>query len=143
MPGSFELTRVTRWLVIGVVFTFIGTPLLYLLHGVARLDLLVASLLVGELTTLPRFFINDRVVFGHRRPTWQRLWQYHVACVGGFAVWWGVTNLLPHFGVQYIIASLFATGCSVGLSLLTNFSWIWRHGAPVPAEVPIPLLESD
>ncbi len=116
-----------RWMLVGGVFEVIGTPLLFLLHGIWLMPLFGATALVAELTTLPRFFINDRYVFGHARPTWRRLWQYHVACGGGFVAWYCVTNVLPMFGVHYIIASLCGTACSVGLAVLSNFAWIWRR----------------
>ena len=120
-------SSVGRWLIVGVIFTFIGTPLLWIVHGRLDIALSVATVIVGELTVLPRFFVNDRWVFGRPSPTWLRLWQFHVASAGGFAVWWAVSNALPHFKVEYLIASLVGTGCSVMLSLATNFLWIWRR----------------
>ncbi len=116
-----------RWVIVGGIFEVIATPLLYVLHGVWLVPLLVATLLVAELTALPRFFVNDRFVFGQRRPSWQRLWRYHVACAGGFGVWYTVANLLPLLGLHYVIASLCATAFSVGFALASNFGWIWRR----------------
>lgn len=126
-----------RWIVVGGVFEVIGTPLLYVLHGVWLVPLLGATVLAAELTALPRFFVNDHFVFGYRHPSWRRLWQYHLACAGGFAAWLSVTNLLPLFGVHYIVASLCGTGCSVGLAILSNFAWIWR-GSPAHASASPP-----
>lgn len=134
-----------RWVVVGGVFEAIGTPLLYVLHGVWLVPLLVATILTAELTTLPRFFVNDRLVFGHRRPSWLRLWQYHLACASGFAVWFSMANLLPLLGLHYIVASLCATGCSVGLAIASNFGWIWRfrpgHELSSVASINAPLME--
>src|SRR5579884_3952671 len=116
-----------RWVAVGGFFELISTPLLYVLHGLWLMPLLAATVLVAELTTLPRFFVNDRFVFGHRQASWRRLWQYHVACAGSFVAWFSVANLLPALGVHYIIASLCGTGCSVGLALISHFAWIWRR----------------
>jgi putative flippase GtrA len=116
-----------RWVVVGGIFEVIGIPLLYLLHGLWLVPLPLATLLVAELTTLPRFFVNDRFVYGEQRPSWQRLCQYHVACAGGFGVWYAMANALPLFGLHYVIASVCATACSVGFAMASNFGWIWRR----------------
>ena len=115
-----------RWVIVGGVFEAIGVPLLFLIHGQWQLPLLPATLLVAELTTLPRFFVNDRWVFHrHERPL-SRLWRYHAACAGSFVSWLSVTNGLALAGVNYIVASLCGTACSVGLAVASNFGWIWR-----------------
>jgi putative flippase GtrA len=77
-----------------------------------------------------RFGVNDRWVFGNPRPTWRRLIEYHAAVISSSIIWWAVTNVLPLFGVHYLIASLFGTATSVGWSMVTNFMWVWR---PRPA----------
>jgi putative flippase GtrA len=129
-----------RWLIVGGLFEVVATPLLYVLHGIWLVPLLVATFLVAELTTLPRFFVNDRFVFGWRRPSWRRLWQYHAACAGSFAVWYVVANLLPLLGLHYVLASLSATVCSVGLALASNFGWIWRRSSNREAQAASPDL---
>jgi putative flippase GtrA len=72
------------------------------------------------------FLINDAWVFKNKRPSWRRLWQFHVAGAGGFAVWLVVTNTLPLVGVHYLIASVAGSAASMLFSILTNFLWIWR-----------------
>jgi putative flippase GtrA len=118
-----------RWLVVGVAFLGVGTSMLFIAVGLLQMPLMVATLVSAELTLLIRFLINDRWVFGYRFPTGRRLWQFHVAAAGGFAVWWVVTNALPRFGIHYLIASAAGSGCSMFLSILTNFLWIWRKPA--------------
>jgi putative flippase GtrA len=116
-----------RWWIVGLVFLGIGTTILYIFTGLLRMPLLLGTLLSAEVTLLVRFFFNDSWVFGHRRPTWKRLWQFHVASAGGSAIWWIVANTLPRFGVHYLIASAIGSACSMFLSITTNFLWIWRH----------------
>jgi putative flippase GtrA len=109
---------------------------MYILVGLLHLSLLVATTISTELPLLLRFLINDRWVFGNRRPTWARLWQFHLASAGGAIVWWIVANALPRFGVHYLIASLAGTACSVCFSMLSNFLWIWRgRGQKAPGAV--------
>lgn len=118
-----------RWLIVGVLFAGLGLGLIKLLAGVLAWPYSVATFCSGEICTLLRFLMVDRWVFAHRRPTWKRLWQYHVANALGFGIWWAAANLLKLAGVHYILASLFAMFFSVGFSMVSNFFWIWRKPA--------------
>jgi dolichol-phosphate mannosyltransferase len=133
----FPWRSLGRWWIVGLAFYGGGLGVLYVFRDVLGLSLTVASLVAAELITLLRFLINDRWVFGHARPTWRRLWQYHVAAAGGSAIWWIVTNTLPRFGIHYLVASTVGTACSMFLSILTNFFWIWR-GKPATAVATAP-----
>ncbi|MFT3772257.1 MAG: GtrA family protein [Minicystis sp.] len=111
----------------GALFTALTVPLLDFLREVLGLPLTVASLVSWEIGTLLRFFINDRWVFGERRPTWARLWKYHAAAAGTFVLWWTATNVIPRWGVHYLAASVLATGLSVTWSLASNYLWVWSR----------------
>jgi dolichol-phosphate mannosyltransferase len=124
---------IVRWWVVGGAFAVITIPLLYVLHEVWGLPLPLATLIGGEIATLARFLINDRWVFGNRFPTWRRLIEYHVAVLSGSLIWYAVTNLLPQWGVQYLVASIIGQLCSVGWSMVTNFAWVWRPRAAAAA----------
>jgi putative flippase GtrA len=123
--------RRVRWFVVAGGFTVFGLGLLKLFVGVWHWPYAVSTLVQSETCNLLRFFVNDRWVFGRARPTWRRLWQYHVANALGFAVWWAGANALKAAGMNYLLASVFAMLGSAGVSILTNFCWIWRkrhHG---------------
>ncbi len=124
----FTTNAIVRWWIVGFFFMGINIPLLYWFKDLLQLPLPIATLIAAELSTIFRFLINDRWVFHHPKPTWQRLWQYHVASVGSFIIWWGTANLLPQFGIHYLIAAVLAAACSVCWSMTTNFLWIWRRG---------------
>jgi len=126
---QFLTPQVMRWLVVGLLFSGLGLGLLKILAGVLAWPYALATFCSGEICTLLRFLMVDRWVFRHRRPTWKRLWQYHVANAVGFAVWWSAANLLKSVGVHYLVASVLAMFFSVGFSLLSNFLWIWRKPA--------------
>jgi putative flippase GtrA len=122
-----------RWWIVGLVFLGAGFGFLYFFKQVLGLPLVLATLFAAEVTTVTRFAINDMWVFGNRRPTWGRLWQFHAASAGGAAIWLVVANVLPRFGVHYLLASALGSALSVLLSMATNFLWIWRkrvHGSP-------------
>lgn len=121
--------QVVRWLMVGLLFAGVGLGLLKLLAGVLEWPYALATFCSGEIGTLLRFLVVDRWVFGHPRPSWTRLWQYHVANAVGFAVWWAAANLLKSVGVHYLVASVLAMFFSVGFNLLSNFLWIWRKPA--------------
>jgi len=133
---KLPLRSLYRWWIVGLVFTAGGIGLMYVLVGMLYLPLLAATTINTEVPIMLRYLINDRWVFGHRRPTWRRLWQFHLASAGGAIVWWIVASALPRFGVHYLVASLAGTACSVCFSMVTNFLWIWRgrrEGAGRPA----------
>ena len=58
--------------------------------------------------------------------SWRRLGTYHIANAGASAVWWISTNLLNHMGVHHILAAILAVGFSTGVSMASNFLWVWR-----------------
>jgi putative flippase GtrA len=132
-----------RWWIVGLAFTAGGLGVLYVLHGVLGLSLIAATSVGSEALLLIRFLINDRWVFGNPRPTWKRLWQFHVASAGGGIIWWVVANLLPRFGIHYLLAAIVATACSVLFSMATNFFWIWRGRAAGGAALDEPAVSSD
>jgi putative flippase GtrA len=123
-----------RWWIVGLAFFAGGLGILYVFTNMLRMSLTAATSLAAEVAIILRFMINDRWVFGHRRPTWTRLWQFHIASAGGTAIWWVVANALPRFGIHYLIASTAGTACSVFFSMTTNFLWVWAgRGAAKPA----------
>lgn len=84
--GSLASNSVVRWWIVGFIGTALDLLLLYFLVDIMRLNLPVATFAAGEFATLMRFVVNDRWVFGHRSPTWKRLWQYHLAVLLSFIV---------------------------------------------------------
>ncbi len=118
--------RVFRWFVVGVLFEMPDLLLIAFLVGTLGWPYALGTAISGELCTIMRFLVTDRFVFGHRRPTVLRLWQYHLANLLGFAVWWTGANVLEHLGVHYIVASVFATVISAAVNLVSNFLWVWR-----------------
>lgn len=121
------MARILKWAVVGVLFMGFNLPFLYLLVDCLHLQLLVATLIATLVGTLLRFLVNDRFVFQHPAPTWARLRAYVAANAFSLVLWYAVANVLPHFGLHYLLAAITATACSVGCSLATNFLWVWRQ----------------
>jgi putative flippase GtrA len=141
---ALSQNSVVRWWIVGLFFTFVNIPILYILDKILpipswlagilgserpdRMPSWLALVLASELVTIARFFVNDRWVFGYVFPTWQRLWQYHIANLGSFVIWFGVSLLSRYaFSIDTVVAGLIGTVFSVGFSMVTNFLWIWRN----------------
>lgn len=141
---SFTSSKIVRWWIVGLFFTGVNIPLLGILVHLLKLESWLATLIAAELGTALRFFINDRWVFGHPRPTAQRFWQYHVANASSFVIWWSSANILTYkFGIDPVLASIPATACSVGWSMMTNFLWIWGKKEKKPQVVELPAPASN
>lgn len=116
-----------RWLLVGALFFLINAVLMAFLIEGLRVAIFTATLVAAELCTILRFFANENWVFRTRRNCWIRLGQFHLANAAAFFVWLAVTNLLVHAGLHYQIAAVAGVGCSVGVSFLSNFVWVWRR----------------
>ncbi|NEO84210.1 MAG: GtrA family protein [Spirulina sp. SIO3F2] len=127
-----------RWFAVGLFFTGFNFPVLYLLQQKLLLSDNAAILIASEISLVVRFFVNDRWVFGQKRPTWKRFWQYHVATASSFVIWngtaigagyllrWQFSTVMPDW-LPLQLAALIATCCSFGWSMFTNFFWVWRQ----------------
>jgi putative flippase GtrA len=125
---KLPLVALFKWWLVGMAFLAIGTGALWVAKEPLKMPLWLATITSAEFTLLIRFFINDAWVFGHKRPTWKRLWQFHLASAGGSAIWFVIALGLPQFGVHYLLASVAGSACSMCFSIMTNFLWIWRPG---------------
>jgi putative flippase GtrA len=116
-----------RWVAGGLLFLGLNIALLYaFVHGMG-LRVAFATILSAEICTILRFFLNERWVFGTRRFSGRRLWQFHLSNGCAFVVWWAATNLLTGRGCNYLVASILAVGFSVGFSFASNFLWLGRR----------------
>jgi len=109
-----------------MAFLGIGTGMLWLAREPLKMPLWLATAAAAEVTLLVRFLINDAWVFENKRPTWGRLWQFHMASAGGSAIWYAITNGLSAVGMNYLLASVAGSAISMLFSIATNFLWIWR-----------------
>ncbi len=126
-PKALLNNTIVRWWIVGIVFMVLNILLLDWFKQSLGMSLNWASVLSAELCTIVRYVINDYWVFGNPRPTWKRCWEYHVANFSSFFVWNFIIVVLgDKFGVNHIIAAIMATVVSVGLSMVTNFLWVWR-----------------
>ena len=108
--------------------------LLRILYETLGLPLAVATAVAAEVLVLIKFVINDRWVFNHPRPAWDRVWRYHGASAGALVVYWLVINGLAALGgAPYVVGFVVGTGAAFTWSLLTNFLWVWSSPRNVNA----------
>lgn len=122
-----------RWLAAGVAFMGVTSAFLFLFVDLLGASVAIGTLLALEASTLLRYYVNDKWVFAAPSMSWRRLWHYHVANAGASAVWWVATNILNHFGVHHLVAAILAVGLSTGVSMASNFLWVWRAKHPKTA----------
>jgi putative flippase GtrA len=141
--SAFFANTLVRWWIVGIGFAVGSIPMLQVFEQNMQMPPWLSSILVAELTTLLRYPMNDRWVFRRPRLSWVRLWQYHVANAGSAVLWVIVYNTLGILfqmdgtflaqwqgtAIERTIKALVATAFSVGLSMVTNFLWIWRSKA--------------
>jgi putative flippase GtrA len=117
---------VSGWFVLGVAAAVVELGLLRVLYEGLGWALPLATAVAAEALILAKFLIADRWVFGHPRPTVERLVKYHGASAGALVVYWLVINgLSGMLGVPYPVAFIVGTGASFAWSLATNFLWVW------------------
>ena len=131
--ASWRWRAIVRWFAVAIGSSLGSLGLLYLIKGVFLIPLAVATLLVAEISTILRFFVTNLWVFDRTASSAKGLWQFHCANAGGFAIWWCISNLLPRYGVHYMVAATAGIGGSTGFNILTSFFWIWRKEQPVNA----------
>lgn len=124
---------VVRWLAAGLAFMGVTSAFLFLFVDLLGASVGAGTLFALEASTLLRFYVNERWVFASTTMSWRRLGQYHVANAGASAVWWVATNLLNHYGVHHLLAAVLAVGFSTGVSMASNFLWVWRAKHPPTA----------
>lgn len=128
--------RVARWIAVALFFVAVDLAALSILIDGLGLAVWIASLIEGEAAALVRFLLNDRFVFGNRYPTLGRLWRYHVATAVAMAAWWAGLNVAVALGNHYAFGVIAGSGLSFGVSLASNFLWVWRRPVTDAAEVP-------
>lgn len=132
-PKRALAVPILRWLIAGLIFLVLSTFFLCIFVDLLGASVMVGTLLTIEASTLLRFYVNEKWVFATHSMCWRRLGHYHVANAGASAVWWIVTNILTHFGVHHLIAAILAVGLSTGVSMASNFLWVWRTKHPPTA----------
>lgn len=126
LVAQLRSRRVISWFVLGVGASLVELGLLRMLYEGLLWALPLSTAVAAEVLILAKFVIADRWVFGHARPSWERLLRYHGACLGALVVYWLVVNgLAGPLGLPYVAAFVLGTAASFAWSLVSNFRWVW------------------
>jgi len=122
----FQARRVASWFLLGLTASLAELALLRGLYEGLGWVLPVATATAAEVFIIVKFLVADRWVFGHPRPTINRLVRYHGASAGALVVYWVVINALALIAAMpYVAAFVIGTGAAFAWSLVTNFVWVW------------------
>jgi len=118
--------RVATWFVLGLSASLIELGLLRGLYEGLMWPFPLATAVAAEVLILMKFFVADRLIFGHPAPSAGRLLRYHGASAGALVVYWVLINALSvALGVPYVLAFVLSTGAAFVWSLVSNFLWVW------------------
>src|SRR5690348_9287756 len=97
--------RVAGWFLLGLAASVLELGLLRVLYEGLDWALPVATAVAAEVLIIFKFLTNDRFVFNHPWPAFNRLVKYHGASAGALAVYWVAINALTLMdGMSYIPA---------------------------------------
>jgi len=127
--GAFRNPKV-RWIIVGVAFLGLGLSISYLMVSILLLPVAVGTLVSALVGAILRFFVLDAWVFPKLKNQgllWRRFWKYQVTHATAYAGGWALINGLVLFGINYLVATLIATGVTTGFSMLSHFQWVWKR----------------
>ncbi|HVG97897.1 MAG TPA: GtrA family protein [Chloroflexota bacterium] len=135
-----SLTRVLRFFLAGGGSLALDLSLQAVLLQLLDLPVWLASGLSYQLALVVHFLVNDRWVFGQRRPSLRRLLEFQLTALTASLITYAVTNLLvygpsaPLFaaGAGPYLAKIAGTAAATAWTFASSFFWIWRP-RPAPA----------
>src|SRR5262249_38537164 len=102
----------------------VNTITLFLLHGIARVPLLVASALAVEMAVLHNYLGNEVWTF-RCRPSVRRFAKFNLTALGALLVNVGAVQTLVAIGAFYLIANLVGIATAFAINLAISTTWIW------------------
>lgn len=120
------LSRLSRFLVVGVTGMLVNSLALFLLYQGARLPLVMASILSTEIAIVNNFWWNDRWTFGRPQLSVNRFVRFNLVSLAGLGITTGTLWLLVrHLGCYYLIANLVGIALATAWNFVANSLWTW------------------
>jgi putative flippase GtrA len=144
-----SLTRVARFFLAGGGSLALDLALQAVLLQLLGLPVWLAAGLSYQLALVVHYLVNDRWVFGQRRPSLRRLVEFQLTALTASLITYAVTNLLVYgptaalfaAGTGPYLAKIGGTAAATAWTFTSSFFWIWRPRpaiSPVPAPVSVP-----
>ena len=118
--------RTLRFLAVGAVSFLLDITLLYLFHGVVRLDLAAATLIAFCVTLVFNFLGQGRWVFGALDRAHVRLVRYLVMVAVNTGITVGVVVGLTMAGMFYLLAKVVAAAIVAAMNYVAYRFWVFR-----------------
>jgi putative flippase GtrA len=120
--------KIFIWILIGLIIVLLSTLSLYLLIGLLKLPIEIATIISAETLVIFRYYLLSTFIFKSKTENLVlSLYNFHISSLTGFLIWWFVTNYLANKGFHYICANLFGICFSVLFNFASHFFWIWPN----------------
>ncbi|MCL2140520.1 MAG: glycosyltransferase family 2 protein [Dehalococcoidia bacterium] len=135
MWRSGEITRFLKFIVVGLIGTFVNLGTLWLLHDTQALNLLAigpALLIAIEVSIITNFILNNYFTFADRRKKGAGIFfsnfvRYNFFSLPGGALNWITTIVLTNkSNASYIILNLVGIAIAMIWNYLANSLWTWK-----------------
>jgi dolichol-phosphate mannosyltransferase len=126
LSGVVTAERFIKFALVGVTGLLVNTAVLYLGHDIARLPLLVASIIAVETAIVNNFVWNNLWTFSRRSFTLGQFLRFNLVSLGGLVLSVALLyGLVQFFGLYYLVANVLAVGMTTGWNYLLNSLWTW------------------
>lgn len=122
--------RFKRFLIVGIVGLAVNMGMLYLLHGVAGIQLGIASAIAIFVSMIVTFLLNEHWTWHDRGsgPILHRVVAYFPINLVGLAINVGILTLLHNrLGMHYMMANLIGAGVAAVWNFSLNHVITWRE----------------
>ncbi len=132
MVRSGELTRLGKFLLVGLSGVGVNEGLLWILREFARFPLAVSSAIAVEASIISNFALNNIFTFGDRRSssaglTLRRFVKFNLVSLAGLGINIGVLWMFTHvFGVHYLISNLIGIAVAALWNYFLSTLWTWK-----------------
>src|SRR6266699_2231160 len=120
-----RLSRLSKFLVVGVTGMLVNSLALFLLFQWVRLPLVIASVLSTEIAIVNNFCWNDRWTFGRTHLSLKnRFALFNLVSLAGLVITAGTLWLLVrHLGFYYLTANLLGIALATAWNFVANSLW--------------------
>jgi putative flippase GtrA len=98
---------------------------LYLLHGVAEIDLAVATTIAYLVGLVVNFAANRYLVFSRAQPLGRAAFRYGLLVALNYAATLVIVTTLPQVGISYLLAKVLAVAATLVWNFVAYQRWVF------------------
>lgn len=132
MRRKGELTRLLKFMAVGLSGVLVNEGILWLLTEFGGLKYYISSIIAIEASIITNFILNDSFTFADRRTGksgsfWKRLLKFNLTCATGALIQYGILILFTSvFGVNYLISNLIGILVAFFWNYVISLVWTWK-----------------